>query len=78
MCVLFQILAVKDSLEMLVVDEADLTFSYGFEEDLKKLVPFLPRILQSFLMSATLSDDVQSIKKLVLHNPVSSHHSMLV
>jgi ATP-dependent RNA helicase DDX56/DBP9 len=63
--------SVKDTLEMLVIDEADLTFSYGFEEDLKKLVPFLPQICQSFLMSATLSEDVKTLKKLMLHNPVT-------
>lgn len=30
----------------------------------------LPKIYQSFLMSATLSEDVQSLKELLLHNPV--------
>ena len=54
------------------MDEADLTFSYGFEEDMKKLLPFLPQIFQAFLMSATLSEDVLSLKKLILHNPVSA------
>lgn len=31
----------------------------------------LPRIYQAFLMSATFNDDVQALKELVLHNPVS-------
>ena len=31
----------------------------------------LPRIYQAFLMSATLSEDVKALKKMVLHNPVS-------
>ncbi|CAG7721408.1 unnamed protein product [Allacma fusca] len=60
----------KDSLEMLIIDEADLVFSFGFEKDLKSLVPHLPRIYQSILASATLSEDVMELKKLVLHNPV--------
>lgn len=30
----------------------------------------LPKIYQSFLMSATLSEDVQALKELLLHNPV--------
>lgn len=30
----------------------------------------LPRIYQAFLMSATLNEDVQALKELVLHNPV--------
>lgn len=33
----------------------------------------LPKIYQSFLMSATLSEDVQALKELLLHNPVMSH-----
>ena len=66
-----QSLQLKSSLEVLVVDEADLTFSYGFEEDMRRLLPHLPRIHQAILMSATLSADVVTLKKLVLHNPVS-------
>ncbi|XP_060764806.1 probable ATP-dependent RNA helicase DDX56 [Neoarius graeffei] len=59
------------SLEMLVVDEADLIFSFGFEADLKNLICHLPKIYQAFLMSATLDDNVQALKDLVLHNPVT-------
>ncbi|XP_066507237.1 probable ATP-dependent RNA helicase DDX56 [Hoplias malabaricus] len=58
-------------LEMLVIDEADLLFSFGFEADLKNLMCHLPKIYQAFLMSATLNDDVQALKELVLHNPVT-------
>ncbi|KAG7322548.1 hypothetical protein KOW79_013894 [Hemibagrus wyckioides] len=59
------------ALEVLVIDEADLLFSFGFEADLKSLICNLPKIYQAFLMSATLSDDVQALKELVLHNPVT-------
>ncbi|XP_031555095.1 probable ATP-dependent RNA helicase DDX56 [Actinia tenebrosa] len=64
-------LTLKNSLQMLVVDEADLVFSYGYENDLKLLLSHLPKIYQAFLMSATLTDDVKSLKKMVLHNPVT-------
>jgi len=60
----------KESLEILVIDEADLVFSFGFEDDLKNLLPYFPRRYQSILASATLSEDVIELKKLVLHNPV--------
>jgi len=63
-------LNLKESLELLVIDEADLVFSFGFEEDLKKLLGFFPSVYQSVLASATLSQDVIELKKLVLHNPV--------
>lgn len=65
-----QNLVLHSSLEMLVVDEADLLFSFGFEADLKNLLCHLPKIYQSFLMSATLTEDVQALKELLLHNPV--------
>ncbi|XP_061657466.1 probable ATP-dependent RNA helicase DDX56 [Syngnathoides biaculeatus] len=64
-------LLLRTSLETLVVDEADLLFSFGFEDDLKNLLCHLPKIYQSFLMSATLSEDVQALKELLLHNPVT-------
>ncbi|XP_056323199.1 probable ATP-dependent RNA helicase DDX56 [Danio aesculapii] len=66
-----QNLQLHSSLEMLVIDEADLLFSFGFEADLKNLLCHLPKIYQAFLMSATLNDDVQALKELVLHNPVT-------
>ncbi|XP_074066169.1 putative ATP-dependent RNA helicase DDX56 [Macrotis lagotis] len=64
-------LNLRDSLELLVMDEADLLFSFGFEEELKTLLCHLPRIYQAFLMSATFNEDVQALKELVLHNPVT-------
>ncbi|XP_057674705.1 probable ATP-dependent RNA helicase DDX56 [Corythoichthys intestinalis] len=64
-------LLLSTSLETLVVDEADLLFSFGFQDDLKSLLCHLPKIYQSFLMSATLSEDVLALKELLLHNPVT-------
>ncbi|XP_065827842.1 probable ATP-dependent RNA helicase DDX56 [Oscarella lobularis] len=64
-------MSIKDSLSMLVIDEADLVFSFGYKDDLEALTSFLPKICQTFLISATLSEDVELLKKLVLHNPVS-------
>eukprot|EP01101_Sappina_pedata_P002620 TRINITY_DN12847_c0_g1_i1.p1 TRINITY_DN12847_c0_g1~~TRINITY_DN12847_c0_g1_i1.p1 ORF type:complete len:693 (-),score=353.08 TRINITY_DN12847_c0_g1_i1:100-2145(-) len=60
----------RKDIQMLVVDEADLLLSYGYEADLKLIVKFLPKNLQSFLMSATLSTDVEILKGLILNNPV--------
>ncbi|XP_076876763.1 putative ATP-dependent RNA helicase DDX56 [Brachyhypopomus gauderio] len=64
-------LTLHSALEMLVIDEADLLFSFGFESDIKSLICHLPKIYQAFLMSATLNDEVQALKELVLHNPVT-------
>ncbi|KAJ3697942.1 hypothetical protein LUZ61_001647 [Rhynchospora tenuis] len=62
---------IKDSLSMLILDEADLLLSYGYENDLKGLTPHVPRSCQCILMSATSSPDVETLKKLLLHNPVT-------
>lgn len=59
-----------DALETIVIDEADLVFSFGFENDLKEVLNYLPSIYQAILASATLSEDVTAIKRLILHNPV--------
>eukprot|EP01124_Arcella_intermedia_P034902 TRINITY_DN874_c0_g2_i1.p1 TRINITY_DN874_c0_g2~~TRINITY_DN874_c0_g2_i1.p1 ORF type:complete len:654 (+),score=143.49 TRINITY_DN874_c0_g2_i1:38-1999(+) len=58
------------ALQMLVIDEADLILSYGHKADIQKIKTYLPSVLQSFMMSATLSDDVTELKNQVLHNPV--------
>lgn len=63
-------LHLKESLEMLVIDEADLVFSFGYEKDLKEVLLHLPRVYQAILASATLSNDVNQLKRLTLHNPV--------
>ena len=63
-------LDLSQSVDILIVDEADLIFSFGFEKDMTKILKHIPQIHQSILMSATLTEDVLSLKRLVLHNPV--------
>ncbi|KAJ1675949.1 ATP-dependent DNA/RNA helicase [Spiromyces aspiralis] len=62
-------LELRESLSMLVVDEADLVLSFGYEEDLQKTITYLPKVYQTLLMSATLTKDVQELKRLMLRNP---------
>lgn len=59
-------------LKYFVIDESDLMFSFGYKDDLLRVVEHLPKAgLQNFLMSATLNTDVKELKKLVLNNPVT-------
>ncbi|KAL4120834.1 hypothetical protein QTP88_013452 [Uroleucon formosanum] len=58
-------------LQTLVVDEADLVFSFGFEEEIKEVIKFLPKTYQAVLASATLSEDVLALKKLLLRNAIT-------
>ncbi|KAH9318286.1 hypothetical protein KI387_020055, partial [Taxus chinensis] len=68
---ILKVSSILESLSTLVLDEADLLLSYGYEDDLRSLVPHIPRRCQCLLMSATTSADVEKIKKLVLHSPVT-------
>lgn len=61
------------AVESLVIDEADLILSYGHDEDVREIFSggHLPKVYQSFLMSATMTEDVEMLKGLTLRNPVS-------
>lgn len=53
----------------IVIDEADLIMSYGYEDDLASIKKQLPKTLQVFLMSATLTADVNTLKSMLCRNP---------
>lgn len=55
---------VLDKLSHLVLDEADLLLSYGYNEDLENLSWSIPKGVQTIMMSATLTDEVESMKKI--------------
>ncbi|BGP17450.1 hypothetical protein JCM10213_003267 [Rhodosporidiobolus nylandii] len=63
-----------EHLDYLVIDEADLILSYGHSsEDIRSILsgPWnLPKVYQSFLMSATLTGEVEELKGVVMRNPV--------
>eukprot|EP00921_Rhytidocystis_pertsovi_P014042 GHVQ01022872.1.p1 GENE.GHVQ01022872.1~~GHVQ01022872.1.p1 ORF type:complete len:743 (-),score=116.54 GHVQ01022872.1:55-2283(-) len=63
----------RECIEIVVVDEADIIFSFGFEDDMKELTEALPRAsggnYQATLWSATLNDQVNNLKSLMLHKP---------
>ncbi|MCJ1283440.1 ATP-dependent DNA/RNA helicase [Xylographa opegraphella] len=54
----------------LVIDEADLVLSYGYEEDLQHVAKAIPSGVQTYLMSATLSVEVDTVKGLFCRDPV--------
>lgn len=61
-------LLLKD-ITQLVIDEADLVLSYGYEDDIQALATALPRGIQTILMSATLTTEVDTLKGLFCRNP---------
>ena len=60
---------VKDTVETLVVDEADLVLSFGYTDDISEIIKSLPKICQSLLMSATLPDELSKLKSVLLNSP---------
>jgi ATP-dependent RNA helicase DDX56/DBP9 len=59
------------TLNILVIDEADLVLSFGYENDIQKIATSLPNNVQSILMSATLSTEVDTLKDLFCKDPVT-------
>ena len=51
-----------NGIQKLVVDEADLVLSYGYEEDISQISQALPSGIQTFLISATLTPEVDQLR----------------
>ncbi|KAL1880201.1 hypothetical protein VTK73DRAFT_6029 [Phialemonium thermophilum] len=58
-----------DRLTHLVLDEADLVLSYGYDEDLQNVAKSIPKGVQAMLMSATLTAEVGTLKSVFCRNP---------
>jgi len=56
--------------EILVLDEADKMLNLGFKEEMDKIFSLLPQNRQNLLFSATLGKDVDSIKEMILRDPL--------
>ena len=60
-----------DNLTHLVLDEADLVLSYGYENDINAIAKSVPSSVQTLLMSATLTTEVDTLKGLFCKDPVT-------
>lgn len=57
-------------IDSLVLDEADKMLNLGFKEEMNKIFALLPKKRQNLLFSATLSDDLDTIKHVLLNDPL--------
>ena len=58
-----------NEVKTLVLDEADKMLNMGFQKEIDQILSFLPRKRQNLLFSATLSNDIKSMDRLILNNP---------
>jgi ATP-dependent RNA helicase RhlE len=59
------------SIEILVLDEADRMFDMGFLPDIRRILAALPTPRQTLLFSATMPSDVRSLVNEILRHPVT-------
>ncbi|KAK5584434.1 hypothetical protein RB653_006045 [Dictyostelium firmibasis] len=59
-----------DDLEILILDEADRLLDMGFKDEINKIVESCPSNRQTMLFSATLNDEVKTLAKLSLQQPI--------
>ena len=59
-----------DSIEILIMDEADRMLEDGFADELSEIIKYTPKSRQTMLFSATMTDNVDDLIKLSLNRPV--------
>ena len=59
-----------DRVEFFVLDEADRMLDMGFINDLRKILPLLPRKRQNLLFSATMPKSIVNLAGDFLHDPI--------
>jgi ATP-dependent RNA helicase DDX27 len=59
-----------DTLEILVLDEADRMLEDGFADELNEILTTIPKSRQTMLFSATMTDTVDKLVRVGLNRPV--------
>ncbi|MFZ4739556.1 MAG: DEAD/DEAH box helicase [Bacteroidales bacterium] len=59
-----------DSIEMLILDEADHMLDLGFIKDIRDLIRYLPKKRQTLFFSATIDADIKKLAYSLVDNPI--------
>jgi len=59
-----------DTVEHLILDEADRMLDMGFYDDIMSIIKLLPEKRQTLMFSATMPQNIRKLAKTILHNPV--------
>ncbi len=64
-----------DTVEILVLDEADQMLDLGFIKDIRDVIRLLPQKRQTLFFSATIDKDIKKLAYDIVHNPIRIHIS---
>uniref|UniRef100_A0A7E4ZWP4 RNA helicase n=1 Tax=Panagrellus redivivus TaxID=6233 RepID=A0A7E4ZWP4_PANRE len=64
--------ALFNNIRHVVLDEADLLLSFGYKDEMVAIKDALPKMYQSIFTSATLNEDMDDIKSMLVTGPVVS------
>jgi ATP-dependent RNA helicase RhlE len=59
-----------DSVEIVVLDEADRMLDMGFIRDVRRIMALIPKVRQTLLFSATMPNDISGLANSILKDPV--------